>query len=100
MLRQFFWIYPLINAGHILGVALLMDAILPMDARLLGAWPGLPVATLEQVLLTGCALAIISGSLLFIVQPIDYTSKPLFWAKMALVLLALLNALALRWTRT
>jgi uncharacterized membrane protein len=102
-LRQSFWIYPLVNAGHLLGVALLVGAILPMDVRLLGAWPEIPVANLGQVLLpfaiAGCTLAILSGSLLFIVQPTDYAVKPLFWAKMALVLLGLVNALALRRTQ-
>lgn len=31
------WVYPLINAGHLLGIALLVGAIVPMDLRLLGA---------------------------------------------------------------
>lgn len=99
-LRQSFWIYPLVNAAHILGVALLVGAIVPMDLRLLGAWPGVPVATLGSVLLpvamTGLLLAVLTGGLLFIVQPIEYTAQPLFWAKMSFVLFGIGNAIALR----
>ena len=32
------WWYPLINAGHILGIALLVGGIIPLDLRLLGLW--------------------------------------------------------------
>ena len=99
-LRESFWIYPLVNATHILGVALLVGAILPMDLRLLGTWPAIPVATLGGVLLpfavAGLLLAIVSGSLLFTVQAKDYVVQPLFWAKMGLLVLGLANALALR----
>ena len=37
-LRGSVWAYPLVNAAHILGVALLVRGILPLDLRLLGAW--------------------------------------------------------------
>jgi len=99
-LRQSFWIYPLVNAAHILGVALLVGAIVPMDLRLLGAWPDVPVATLGSVLLPlaiiGLLLAALSGGLLFIVQPLEYVAQPLFWAKMSFVLFGIGNAIALR----
>jgi len=99
-LRQSFWIYPLVNAAHILGVALLVGAIVPMDLRLLGAWPGVPVATLGSVLLPvaiiGLMLAVLTGVLLFVVQPIEYLAQPLFWAKISLVLFGIGNAIALR----
>lgn len=36
-LRDSVWIYPLVNAGHILGVALLVGSIVPLDLRLLSA---------------------------------------------------------------
>lgn len=99
-LRQSFWIYPLVNAAHILGVALLVGSIAPMDLRLLGAWPDIPAATLGRVLLpvaiVGLLLALLSGGLLFVVQPLEYAAQPLFWAKMSVVLFGIGNAIALR----
>ena len=29
------WVYPLVNAGHILGIALLVGAVIPMDVAVL-----------------------------------------------------------------
>lgn len=96
-LRHSQWTYPAINAAHILGLALLVGSILPMDLRLTGlrrlSTPHEVVAILRPVAATGLALAVITGSLLFIVQARDYTALPVFWLKVTLVLLATSNAL-------
>lgn len=94
------WVYPLVNAGHVLGVALLVGAIVPMDLRLLGAWPAVPLAPLCRVL-AGCAaagllLAAVCGALLFVTGASDYLASNLFVVKMTLVALATTNALTLR----
>ena len=34
------WTYPAVNAGHLLGIALLVGAVVPMDLRLIGIWRG------------------------------------------------------------
>lgn len=98
-LRQSVWAYPLVNAGHILGVALLVGSIVPLDLRLLGAWRTYPVAPFLHVLrLTagaGLGLAIVCGLLLFSTAATDYANSPLFLGKMAVVLLGVLNALVL-----
>ena len=39
-LKASFWAYPLVNAGHILGLALFIGAIVPLDLRILGAFRG------------------------------------------------------------
>lgn len=49
-LRGSVWAYPLVNAAHILGVALLVGATVPLDLRLLGAWRSLPLGPLWRVL--------------------------------------------------
>jgi hypothetical protein len=94
------WIYPLINAGHILGLALLIGAIVPLDLRMLGAWahvdPGDLNSVLTPVALTGLITALICGFLLFSTQPQDYSRSTLFVSKMLLLLTAVANAL---WTR-
>lgn len=96
-LRQSTWVYPLVNAGHVLGVALLLGAILPLDLRLLGAWQRFPVKPLLHVLrktaATGLALAVTCGLLLFVTRASEYVASPFFRIKMAVVLLGLLNAL-------
>ncbi len=99
-LRESVWVYPLVNAGHVLGVALLVGGIVPLDLRLLGAWATLPLEPLWRVLTlsaaAGLALAATCGALLFATRATEYAASSLFLAKMAIVAAATLNALALR----
>lgn len=99
-LRASRWVYPLVNAVHILGLAVLFGAILPLDLRLLGLWPSLPLGPLIRILvpvsLCGLCVAVISGTLLFSVSAVKYATTPLFQIKMLLILAALANALLLR----
>lgn len=99
-LRASLWLYPLVNTGHVLGIALLFGAIVPLDLRLLGCWRSVPLAPLVRVLvpvaIAGLALAIGSGVLLFATRPIDYVVEPLFLVKFALLIAAIVNALTLR----
>lgn len=101
-LRGSAWAYPLVNAGHILGVALVVGSIVPLDLRLLGVWRSLPLAPLWQVLTrtaaVGLGLAILCGVLLFITRASAYVQSPLFIAKMILVGVGMANALALHGT--
>ena len=99
-LRGSVWAYPLVNAGHILGVALLVGAMLPLDLRLLGAWQSVPLAPLWRVLTrtagAGLGLAIVFGILLFITRATEYAASGLFLSKMVVVGVGTANALALR----
>lgn len=89
-LRRSRWLYPLVNAGHILGIALLVGAVLPMDLRILrGAETG---SDLRLWAVAGLVLAASCGVLLFTAQATDYVQSGWFRAKMALLALALLNA--------
>lgn len=91
------WAYPLVNAGHILGVALLVGSIVSYDLRLLGAWPTVPISSFRPVsrstAAVGLALAIVCGALLFITRATDYAASALFSAKMGVVTVGILNAL-------
>ena len=83
------WVYPLVNAGHILGIAILVGAIVPMDLRLLrgdpaGVW-------LRRYAAAGIAIAATFGALLFVTQATDYIANGWFQAKMAVLAMALLN---------
>ena len=91
------WTYPLVNAGHVLGIALLVGAVVPLDLRLLGAWPRVALADaqalLRPVALAGLTLALATGAALFATQARDYAAHEVFLAKIAVLGLALANAL-------
>ena len=91
------WVYPFVNAGHILGIALLIGAVVPMDLRILAVLrrPTLEetIALLRPVAVTGLVLALACGGLLFVTQATDYVGNGWFWAKITLVVLATVNAL-------
>ncbi len=99
-LRSSIWLYPLVNTGHVIGIALLFGGIAPLDLRLIGCWRSVPIAPLARVLvpmaIAGLVLAVVTGSLLFAARPLDYVKEPLFGIKMALLVAAVLNALFLR----
>ena len=99
-LRDSVWAYPLVNAGHILGVALLVGAIVPLDLKLLGFWPAWPLGPLWHVLTraagAGLVLAATCGVLLFIARAGEYAASDLFLCKMVAVACGIANAAALR----
>jgi hypothetical protein len=95
-LRGSTWAYPLVNAAHIAGIALLFGAIAPLDLRLLGLWRRVPLDLLSQILVpvaaTGLGLAATAGIPLFITDARDYAASPFFQAKMAVVAAGAANA--------
>ena len=95
-LRASRWVYPIVNAGHIVGIALLFGAIVPLDLRLMGFWRSVPTAVLSRVLVpmaaAGVATAVVTGTLLFSVHAVQYAKTTLFLVKMAIVAAAIANA--------
>jgi hypothetical protein len=98
------YVYPVVNAAHILGLATLFGSILALDLRLLGAFRSIPVQPLARVLpriaAGGLAAAVATGALLFTVEPQDYAANRAFLTKAALVLLGILHALYVHSTAT
>ena len=93
------WTYPAVNAAHLIGIALLVGAVVPMDLRLIGLWRGdirleTALRLLRPVAGFGAGLAILTGLLLFTVQAGDYLRLPLFAFKLTLVALGLAHALS------
>lgn len=90
--------YPIVNAIHIMAIGTLFGAILALDLRLLGVARSLPVKPLALYLprVAGCglAIAILTGLLLFLVQPLDYIGNRAFIVKISLVGLGVTHALA------
>lgn len=100
-LRESTLAYPLVNAAHIVGIALLFGAIVSLDLRLIG-WRSSAVAVdplaalLIPVAIAGFVVAASAGLLLFATDAQAYAASPLFQAKVAIIAAALLNALWLR----
>ncbi len=94
-LRTSFYVYPVINALHVLAVGSLVSTVALMDLRILGVIASVPealfVRLLRRVALGAFALAVLTGLLLFAVRARDYAGMPLFWGKMGLIGLAALN---------
>lgn len=91
--------YPLVNAAHVLGVALLVGGVVPLDLRLMGFWSAVARAPLQRVLTrtasAGLAVAVVSGMLLFATRAGEYAQSPYFLAKICLVLLGAINVVLL-----
>lgn len=87
------FLYPIVNAAHILGLAALFGAVLALDLRLLGLMGSVPVRplalALPRVAGAGLMLAVLTGALLFAVQPAHYAGNAVFLAKVAIVALGL-----------
>ena len=91
--------YPVVNALHIMAIGTLFGAIVALDLRLLGVaravLPLRPLARyLPRVAGSGLALALLTGALLFSVQPFDYLGNRAFLVKLALVAAGVLHAAA------
>jgi hypothetical protein len=87
--------YLFVNAAHIVGIALLIGAILPLDLRLLGLFRTVPVAVigpfLSRTAAVGVTWAVLTGLWLFSVKPAEYLVNPAFLTKMALLAFAIGN---------
>lgn len=83
------WGYAVVNTTHIIGIALLVGAIVPLDLRLLGLWSDASRTTLVRVLVpvaaTGLAIAMAAGMVLFSVKALDYAYIWLMQLKLILV---------------
>lgn len=102
-LRESTYAFPLVNALHIIGIALLFGSIVALDLRLLGwrrdAGPAEGFTRLlVPVAIAGLLLAIPAGMLMFATDARAYAASPLFQAKMVVIALAVGNALWLRTT--
>ena len=100
-IRNSTWLFPVIEAFHLLGLGVTVGAVLIVDLRLLGVGLRLqPVAQLsadvEPWLLGSLTVMFASGSLLFLSEAIKcYYSFP-FWVKMTSLFLVLLFTFTVR----
>jgi hypothetical protein len=94
--RQSLWLYPAVEIVHIVGFAILAGAAILFDIRLLGFSPQLSVANAARHLLFWAQISLIavlpSGLILFMVDATTLVSNTAFQVKMALLVIAGVNA--------
>jgi hypothetical protein len=100
-IRDSIWLFPAIEAVHLLGLALLGGSILVVDLRLLGL--GLTGRTAVYVLdqaspwfAGAIALLFGTGIPLFLSEAVKCYFSPAFWVKMGALVLALVFTLVVR----
>ncbi|HEY7437327.1 MAG TPA: hypothetical protein VIE41_19455 [Methylomirabilota bacterium] len=101
-MRQWQWLYPIVEILHILGFVLVVGGAVFFDLRLLGGGRGLPVSGLAAHLLTwsraGFAVVVPTGFMMFSAHATEFAVNPAFRLKLILIAVALLNAAAFhRW---
>lgn len=98
-LRRADIMYPLINASHILSLGLIVGTIGTLDLRVLGAFKTFALdqlaPPLSRMAAFGVVAALVTGFLLFSVQPVAYAKNIAFLVKVTLFALGTVNALVL-----
>jgi hypothetical protein len=100
-IRESLWLFPIIEAVHLLALALIGGAVLVVDLRLAGlALNDEPVSTVasdaEPWLIGSLAMMIVTGILLFTSEALKCYYSPPFWLKMMFLALAIAFTFTLR----
>lgn len=95
------WAYPILETLHVLGLALVFAPILLFDLHILGYYARQSTVDWHRALLPwvwfGFALNALSGALMFASDAGEIAANPAFQFKMALLLIAALNAAFFQW---
>jgi hypothetical protein len=94
-MREWLWLYPIVEIVHICGFAILVGSVVMFDLRVLGVAKQVPLRALSRFLLpwswAALLLVIPSGMMMFSAHAADFLGNPAFKLKMALLVLALMN---------
>ena len=98
-IRESAWGYPILETAHVASIVAFAGLVIMMDLRLIGvAFTHAPMTQIQRRLFPWQMAALvpstITGLLLFVVDPLRYYGNVLFRVKLALLALAILNALA------
>src|SRR5947209_2684522 len=88
--------WPTCETLHFIGLRLLLGVVLLVDLQVMGVLKGVSFASLHRLLpwaAFGFGVNVITGVLFFVGIPAQYTGNKAFYWKLALVMLAGLNAL-------
>lgn len=95
-IRTSIWLYPALETGHYVGLALLVGSIMLIDLRLLGFPKSLPLDAMLGLLpwvWVGFVINLFTGSMMFIYGAESFGPNGAFQLKMTFMLLAGINAL-------
>ena len=100
--RTSVWLFPIIEAFHLLGLSLLGGAVLVLDLRLVGVMLGSePIAELARSTrrwaVAGVIAMIATGVPLFLSEAVKCYYNPSFWVKMATLPVAVAFTIAVRY---
>ncbi len=100
-IRSSQWLFPVIEAVHLLGLAMMGGIVLLVDMRLMGlAMPRKPVAALARELQpwlnVTLGIMVTTGLLLYTSEPTKLYYNAAFWMKMAFLASALLYTFTVR----
>ena len=100
-IRDSRWLFPVIEAVHLLGLALMGGLVLLVDMRLMGlAMPRKPVAALAREiqpwLIGALSVMLITGLLLYTSEPLKLYYNPAFWMKMSFLTSAIVYTFTVR----
>ncbi len=94
------WLYPTVETLHLWGIGMLFGSVVLMDLRILGVGKAIDFAALSRlgvsVSVIGFALAVLTGSMLFITHASELIASSVFVIKMCFIFLLLCNAVVLR----
>ena len=97
-MREWLWLYPIVEILHIIGLAVLVGAAVLFDFRLLGVSRTLSVAALARHLLPWARVSLFlivpSGLMMFTAHATEFATNPAFQLKLALLAAAAVNATA------
>jgi hypothetical protein len=100
-IRESLWLFPVIEAVHLLALSMIGGAVLLVDLRFLGL--GLRRQSVTRLardahpwLVGSLAVMLATGILLFLSEPLKCYYNGAFWVKMLLLALAMLFTLAIR----
>lgn len=94
-LQATYWLWPVLEILHFVGLSLLFGGLLIVDLRLLGCFAGVSPAQTRRLLvlvLLGFGINLVTGILFIFGDPGRYAINIAFQIKMGLILLAGLNA--------
>ncbi|MEE4349469.1 MAG: DUF6644 family protein [Pacificimonas sp.] len=95
-LRESLYMWTILEATHVISLMLFAGLILMVDLRLLGiAFRDAPISEFERRVLpwvvAGFAIMLITGLVLFYAKPLTYWNNIFFRAKVAVLVLAIIN---------
>ena len=100
-IRDSQWLFPVIEAVHLLGLAMMGGFVLLVDMRLMGlSMPRKPVAALAREiqpwLIGALSVMLITGLLLYTSEPLKLYYNPAFWMKMSFLTSAIVYTFTVR----